>query len=379
LHFFSNDRVLGYAICPQFATSRLLFFRQKEMVRAMSHRVPNASPPPALPYAKAGPLGGRLIREVVAFLRSQNISLPLSSHILIATSGGSDSVGLAHLLVHYGRRIIDRSQISLVHVNHGWRGVESNRDEDFVESLGRDWSVPVISHRVKPPSLESTESWEELARAQRKKIFAADAKKKNAVIFTGHQADDLAETVLWRLFTGAAKTHGGGVAFQHGVEFRPLLKTRKTLIQAYLREVGVSFKEDSTNFSERFMRARMRTRLMPEAEKLFPRMVDHLVTLALGAQKQNHETVSEGKSQEISSREMPEILFEAAGLKPRRSHLELISEKLVAKQPWYGEIHLPGGWKLIRDRGKLGKKISSNSSYRQKIEHPVERWILEKI
>src|SRR4051794_22839086 len=80
---------------------------------------------------KPGPTGGALIRTVVGFLRQFQIQLPIDSHILIAVSGGADSVGLAHLLVHYGRRVIDRSKIRLLHINHGWRADESDQDEDF--------------------------------------------------------------------------------------------------------------------------------------------------------------------------------------------------------------------------------------------------------
>src|SRR4051812_30738153 len=101
-------------------------------------------------YPKPGPVGGRLIREVISFLKKQNFQLPITSHILIGVSGGSDSVGLAHLLSHFGRRIVSPSQITLLHVNHGWRGKESDLDEAFVKDLGNRWGVPVVTHKLKP-------------------------------------------------------------------------------------------------------------------------------------------------------------------------------------------------------------------------------------
>ncbi len=298
-------------------------------------------------YPKPGPIGGRLIREVIAFLRSQSIELPLTSHILIATSGGIDSVGLAHLITHFGRRIVPRSKMTLLHVNHGWRGKESDADEDFVKELGSQWNIPVLCRRLSSPAPESKRSWEEMARDARKQIFAHESKRLDAPVFTAHQSDDLAETVLWRLFTGAAQTHGGGIVFHHGVEYRPLLKIRKKEIKAYLEEVGQSYREDSTNSSSRFLRARMRAALMPEVEKIFPRAIGHLVKLALNAQNQS--------SNEFSILP-PETLFRALGLKARRPHLDMIIEKMVAKKSQCGEIQLPGGWRLVREPPRPKRK-----------------------
>lgn len=294
------------------------------------------------PYPKPGPIGGGLIREVISFARSHNkMTLPIGSHILIGVSGGCDSVALAHLLVHFGRRIVPRSRISLLHVNHGWRGKESNADELFVKRLGKKWNVPVITHRLNFSKYhDPKKSWENEARELRKDLFARDAEKHKALVFTAHQADDQAETLLWRLFTGAASTHGGGVIFRHGVEVRPFLRCRKTLIKNYLLEVDQNYREDATNQSDRFMRARMRTELMPAIEKLFPRSIEHLVQLALSVQADRPNL---GSPPSIPY----DILIKTAGLKMRRPHFETLSQKLVAKKSWCGEIHLPGGWKLI--------------------------------
>ena len=206
---------------------------------------------------------------------------------------------------------------------------------------------------------DSKKSWEDEAREFRKEIFTREAEKFTreeekhpALVFTAHQADDQAETLLWRLFTGAAQTHGGGVIFHHGVEMRPFLTCRKALIKSYLHEVGQSYREDATNQSDRFLRARMRSQLMPAIEKLFPRAIDHLVSLALSAQA--------GITNLDNTPMNPyDTLIAAAGLKVRRPHFKILSEKLVAKKSWCGEIHLPGGWKLICQ--------------------PPEKWILERI
>ncbi|MFZ9595866.1 MAG: tRNA lysidine(34) synthetase TilS [Bdellovibrionia bacterium] len=315
-------------------------------------------------YPKAGPKAGKLIRSVLALLKSQGISLPLNSHILIAVSGGPDSVALAHLLVHFGRRVVPRNQIELLHVNHGWRAGESDQDELFVQELGRKWNVPVFVGRLDPSLKPKRSSWEQDARVRRKAIFQARASQTEARVMTAHQADDLAETLLWRLCTGAAQTHGGGIVLEQGVELRPFLTTRKQMIYDYLNEVGQEYRVDSTNFSTSFLRARMRRELMPALESCFPKAVDHLVQLALSAQQNVkdlsfHSDPKRGSKLSIQPVDPYGILIQAAGLQIRRSHLDLLSQKRQIDPPWQGEVHLPGGYRL-----------TSQSS---------EKWVLEKM
>src|SRR6185437_14954045 len=88
-----------------------------------------------LRYPKPGPVGGRIIRQVIADLRKAGLDLPITSDILIAVSGGSDSMALAQLVLRYGRRISAPGKIGLLHVNHGWRGKASLKDEQHVRKF----------------------------------------------------------------------------------------------------------------------------------------------------------------------------------------------------------------------------------------------------
>ena len=206
-----------------------------------------------------------------------------------------------------------------------------------------------------------------------------------ALPISAHHADDLAETLLWRIFTGAAQTHGGGIAFHHGIELRPLLKIRKKELKAYLDEVKESYVEDATNFSDRFMRARMRVSLMPEAEKLFPKMVDHLVELALNAQDQmRNKDQEKDLSDRLDSYVVRDVLLQASGLQFRRPHFKWIEDCVAKKSPFSGEIHLPEGWKLKCEKKKLQteKPLSGKWVGRQSVDKrglPVERWVLERL
>lgn len=313
-----------------------------------------------IPYPKPGPCGGTLIREVIGLLKREGVRLPINSHILIALSGGSDSLALAHLLVHYGRRVADRKKIRFLHINHGWRGDASKSDARFVQKCARKWKVPLDLEVLDPEGLRKNGgSWEEAAREARKTIFRKKARRYGGFVFTAHQADDLAETVLWRLLTGSADTHGGGILVQQEQELRPLLKMRRKFLMNYLKEEGQTWCEDSTNAEGRFLRSQMRIDLMPAVERIFPRAVEHLVELAF--QAQNRKTFG-------ARYEMPDALLGTAGFRTRRPHWELLRAK--AQTSWQGEIHLPDRWKLRREI-KKNPKSKAQSHFR-------ERWVLER-
>jgi tRNA(Ile)-lysidine synthetase-like protein len=301
-------------------------------------------------YPKPRDTGGRLIRRLIVDFRKAGFELPITSHILIAVSGGSDSMALAHLILKYGRRLADPARIGLLHVNHRWRGEASDEDARFVARFGKKWGVPVLLHELEPPAqMQATQgrSLEEAARDARKSIFEKEAARLGATVLTAHQADDLAETFLWRLFTGAAETHAGGIAYRHGVELRPLLKVRKSELHAYLKEEKQSWREDSTNQEGRFLRSKMRRDLMPAIEELFPKAVEHLMNIALRAQSAE---VSEGGLKD-SGFESLNALLGASGLRMRRSHGNEIGRRLLQRgesgMPTANSaVDLPGGWRL---------------------------------
>lgn len=342
-------------------------------------------------FKRPGPIGGLLIRRWIAFLRGQGVQIPLTSDILIAVSGGADSIALAHLVTHYGKRLLRHSAAhSLLHVNHGWRGEESDADEKFVRELAAQWGIPITVHRLAGPPQAPGVSWEDQARAERKKIFIKEASDRNCFIFTAHHADDLAETLLWRLFTGASQSHGGGIAVQHQSEIRPLLTTKKAELKAYLQEEKLSYREDSTNASPRFLRGQMRSQLLPVIERLFPRAVDHLCALGLQAQRSlseqqavpisgggdipvNKEAFEQNGSAVRRVEEIQSLFFRATGLQLRRPHWNELMERLTEEKNWQGEIHLPEGWVVRRE---LGQKNQTKGPVSKK--RVSERWILEK-
>lgn len=225
-------------------------------------------------YPKPGPVGGKLIRKVISALDALGVKRPLAAPVRLAVSGGPDSLALALLIVRYGRRVAVAPRI--LHLNHHWRGRESGQDQRFVRSfakkLGAPFEVKNLSARV--PRGESLEAW---GRDQRQKVFG---RYRRGWVLLAHHADDQAETVLWRVLSGAPRAQWAGIYPENGRVLRPLLDVTRSDLLAFLKEEKVSARLDRSNEDTRFLRARIRRHLVPQLNETFPRWRDSLVKVA---------------------------------------------------------------------------------------------------
>lgn len=205
--------------------------------------------------------------------------------ILIACSGGPDSVALFHLL-----RVLASKyswKLGLIHYNHQLRPVAAKKDERFVRDLSRKFRVPFYcgTGNVKRAAQETKTSIEECARQMRYDFFLRTLKtKKFQAIVLAHTRDDQAETVLMRVLqgTGLRGLQGIREKFKRGrVDWiRPLLVFAKKELLGYLAGERIPFRSDRTNDSTRFVRNRIRLELMPALRRDFnPRVVEALSRL----------------------------------------------------------------------------------------------------
>ena len=210
--------------------------------------------------------------------------------VLIACSGGPDSVALFHLF-----RSLDpawKLKIGLIHFNHGLRGLSAKMDEKFVQKLGKKFDVPVYCGKgnVKKEAKKNKESIEEAARKLRYEFFIRTAKRVGyKKIILGHNQNDQAETVLMRILQGTGIRGLCGIRKamkKEGILFyRPLLTVKKQEILKYLRYQKLPFRTDQSNQSLKFFRNKIRHRLLPYLEQsLNPRALDALCRIpdALG-------------------------------------------------------------------------------------------------
>ena len=178
--------------------------------------------------------------------------------VLVAVSGGADSVALLHLLLGLGPEW--RLRLHVLHVDHQLRA-DSARAADFVQALGARLCVPV---EVATVTVEPRGSLEAAARAARYAALETCAARVGADrVALGHTADDQAETVLMRLVQGAGVRGISGIPPVRGRIIRPLIELRRTALEAELRRAELSWAEDPSNRDPKFLRNRIRHELLP--------------------------------------------------------------------------------------------------------------------
>lgn len=206
--------------------------------------------------------------------------------MLVALSGGADSVLLLKLFHQLSK---DSSvQVAACHVNHNIRGELAKIDARFSEELCTSLQVSFLLKSVHVPQYaqEKGLSTEDAARTLRYQALEEAAIECGAnVIATAHHADDLAETMLFRLFKGTGVSGLASIPIQRpsgktGVTIiRPLLFTAKTEILHYLESIHQSFVNDETNTSTQYERNFIRHSIIPLIEKRYPafrdKMADH--------------------------------------------------------------------------------------------------------
>ena len=222
-------------------------------------------------------------KAVIEFCNKHNIK---SCKLLLAVSGGSDSVALFHLFITLKEQL-SLEEIGVAHVNHGLRKGESEREEAFVSQLadqaGYRFHVRKLSG--KSPEDAGVELW---AREERYSFFW-ELKEKYGYTFvaTGHTADDQAETVLMRIYRGSGLTGLCGIkAVREDGIIRPLIKLRREELTTWLGKNGKKWCEDRSNLDQKYKRNYMRHTVIPNLAKREPNIVEYLANFAEYMQQQ---------------------------------------------------------------------------------------------
>lgn len=223
--------------------------------------------------------------------------LPAGTRVLAAVSGGRDSVYLL-------RRLLDLAPsrqltVFAAHLNHGLRGEEAARDEDFVRELCRSWHVPLtVGHaRAAEYAAERGLGMEEAARELRYAFLEGVRREQRCdVIATGHQADDLAETMLLNLARGTGTKGLAGIPPVRGHIIRPILNITGEEITAELEKNGIRFVEDSTNRDDAIVRNRVRHQVLPVLESINPRFLSHAADAAFSLREDDAYLLSEAQA-----------------------------------------------------------------------------------
>jgi len=222
--------------------------------------------------------------------------LPLDTSLLkpglrlaVGVSGGADSVALLRALHQANSK--PGGQLGLVlsvaHLHHGLRGAEADADLASVRALAAQFNLPFHHARV-DVATEAAKAGESIEEAARRLRYAWFRQLLSEIplhaIATAHTRDDQAETVCAKFLRGAWTEGLAGIhpviEFPEGRILRPLLPATRSEVEAYLKQIGQPWREDSSNRDSAFTRNRIRHELLPLLESWNPRLRDHLAQMA---------------------------------------------------------------------------------------------------
>ena len=218
-----------------------------------------------------------LAERVLASIRRQ-VLVPRCGRLLVAVSGGGDSVALLYLL----QELSDRGEITLAgvaHLNHRLRGPNSDGDEHFCQELAARFGLPFIVEgvAVKELARANSISLETAGHQARYAFFERAAVSVDACgVALGHTIDDQAETFLLRMLRGAGAAGLSAMRSGDGRIVRPLLAVTRAELRDYLALRHASFREDASNFDTRVTRNRIRHDLLPHLRCYSPKIVEAL-------------------------------------------------------------------------------------------------------
>ena len=336
-----------------------------------------------------------LTNQIWNIIRENKLFQPEQT-IIIGLSGGPDSVALTNILCRISSHFKTDWSLVIGHLNHQMRGRASDRDERFVREMAAGLGLPIYVSRcnIIRLSRKNKQSPEEAARSERYRFFMELAgkitrrrRKQPVAIAVGHNLDDNAETVLFRIIRGTGlkglrsirpkRELFSGSGF-HLV--RPLAFTSRPEIISYLKAQKIPYCIDHTNRDKKMLRNRIRHELLPLLKKYNPAVGRHLVQLSETAsihydyldQIARARMPSNRNSISIKTLKKEHPIIQAEMLTKAIDHIKGASAlayshyqallKLINSPKPEGEVHLPDN---IIARAKAGRLIIKRSNNRQ--------------
>jgi tRNA(Ile)-lysidine synthase len=320
------------------------------------------------------------LRERIKKTIEKHDMLASDDCVLVAVSGGPDSVALLHLL--YDLREELGLHLEVAHLQHGIRGVEAQEDARFVAELAAKLGLPFHLKEIDLPRMRSAAgkgNLEALARVERYRFFADVAREQHlGKIATAHTQDDQAETVLMWLLRGSGLKGSGGMPSIYRIEpasrlmvVRPLLYLSRAEIEAYLKENDLTFRLDRSNQDLTFLRNWIRLKLIPQLKEKMDRHLSARLAQQAELIRDEEQFLEEIARVELDRIRTPGGINRGALLKNNKTmqrrllrlwiattrghlrgldfqHVEALLD-LIADGPPQGRLSIPGGWQLVKE------------------------------
>ena len=261
----------------------------------------------------------------------------LAGTFLVAFSGGYDSMCLLDVLSKISQNVV------AIHLNHNWRGEESKKEENNCRVFAKSRNIKFYAETL-PENVEKTET---AAREARYEFFRKCAEKFNSkVIFTAHNFDDNAETVLYRIIKGTGTIGLQGISEQRENFYRPLLSTSRAEIEQYIIENGLSPNNDSSNLNTKYKRNLIRHKIIPLLQEINPNVKEALNSLSQLAREEN----------ELINKNLSDDIFNSSPIEQKR----IIYNLLVENKIDYDKDKIENIQKFVEDNkiSKSGKTLS---------------------
>ncbi|QHT67497.1 tRNA lysidine(34) synthetase TilS [Rhodocytophaga rosea] len=242
-----------------------------------------------------------MLEKFLGYTSEKELFQP-SDHILLAVSGGIDSVVMSHLF--YKAKL----NFAIAHCNFGLRGAESDEDELFVKKLAKKYKVPFYSDTFETEAFAQQEkiSIQMAARTLRYRWFEQLLNNHGfQYLATAHHLNDILETVLFNL------TKGTGISGLHGIQpklnriIRPLLFADKEQIYAYVVEHQLAWREDSSNQSSKYQRNLIRNEVIPLLKTINPNLeetIQHTIEKVVSVERIFEEDMHQLKSRLVQQK-----------------------------------------------------------------------------
>src|ERR1044071_3459933 len=332
------------------------------------------------------------LRDIFKDYAMKHNLLRLCDRLLVAVSGGPDSVSLLHLLCEFKNEW--DLHLEVAHLQHGIRGDAAQQDAMFVKRLAEELKLPFHMRAVDLPRLRSAKgrgNLEALARAERYRFFAELITSRNlSKVATAHTQDDQAETVLMWFLRGAGLRGLGGMASLQQVHIpsetpssvtavRPLLNISKAEILQYLTTRKFTYRTDESNQDTAYLRNWIRLELLPKIRAHSGQgfsarlsqlaglvrdedaLLDSLTVSAYGSVSADGDLL---RSALLNQPEALQRRILRHWIEQARGHLRGIDFihiegllRLIDKGPAQSKLSIPGGWEFVceYDRLRLGK------------------------